>query len=218
METKREKVARKKAEALVRAQVREEKKIADRNAKFRAMPLADQRVALAKEILQIIKPGKGTKMQRGNGYIESRFPEKTHRLLFKLREQNTNELRVDQRDPDWQQFLPKTKCTVCMLGVAALASIRLRDGAPLRQFGRISSLFSGESNTTFGQGECINLLSDLFAEDELHAMEQFFEYRSGGISAVKSVEVLWGTILKNKGQFDQRLLAEAYKKALKRKK
>lgn len=96
-----------------------------------------------------------------------------------------------------------------MIGIAAVASIRARDGAKFDHFGTNSHV----NEYDVSRDACTNLLSDLFTPDELSDMEHFFEHGSAGISPMKSVEVFWKTLIKSKGEYKKEALQRAYLKA-----
>jgi hypothetical protein len=162
--------------------------IEKKNAKFDAMPIMKQRVALAKEILSLVSERK-VSPTRGV-YVEIQLPKELHNKL-----PSYGEIQQDpSKNIQWQQLLPRVKsCRVCMLGIAAVASVKLRNRVSLLD------VSVGTTAAGWGQDDCLGALSDLFEDDELEDMEGFFECMSGALTARQSVEFFWKHILKNKG-------------------
>jgi hypothetical protein len=180
--------------------------IKERNEKFRAMSKKKQRMAIAKEVLSLIS-GNRVSAERGV-YIQGEFIPEAAEALHKL---------VDEASPvdhplleiDWQQLLPKVRqCCVCMLGIAAVASIRLRNGASLESVGGLGMV----NGINLGRDDCTDLLMDIFDERELDEMEAFFESGSWSVTPRKAVEIFWRHILRNKGKYSAFLLHKDYVK------
>src|SRR5580692_9000870 len=111
---------------------KENKKIEDRNAKFNAMTIPQQRVAMGKEILSLIEARK-VSPTRGV-YFEAGILKKSKDKVSKLIKADRHGYSTSS--VEWQKLLPDLKeCRVCALGIAAYASIALRDGAALNHFG-----------------------------------------------------------------------------------
>lgn len=181
------------------------KAIEAKNAKFNAMPRMKQRVALAREVLNLLQ-GKKVRATRGI-YFEGAFRGDLSDKLPSAGEANLD----PALDIEWQRLLPKmTSCKVCMLGVATVASIKLRDNAKISQFGL---QFYGAA---WGQGECRSVLIDIFTIHELGEMERFFEGGSRGVTARKSFEIFWRHIIKMKGEYNEEVLEEDYLRQVRR--
>lgn len=183
-----------------------DKAVAARNAKFNAMPVNKQRMALAREVLSLIA-GNRVSATRGVYLRGHMTPDVRHALPARF-----NIAYGTAKDIEWQKLLPKVRsCKVCMLGIATFASIKLRDNAMFSKFGRSSS-----ADPDFTQADCVGVLSDLFTSTELTNMEHFFENTSTDIKAKKAVEIFWRHILRMKGGYDTIRLAQDLDKELDR--
>lgn len=203
----------KKQKAALKAEKRWKRDVNKRNEAFRKMKPNKQRMEIAEEILKLLRPRKDgfpiAHMSRATGYINIDFDKKLGEVL--------------QKKDDWQvvfkKYLPKIEtCEVCMLGITALASIRLRDSAPIRYDEYVEEGVGvlSERGGEFGQSDCFDVLEDLFTEDELQHMEKFFERDSRRVSSDDAAKILWGTVLKNRGEYDKGKIEKAYAKAVER--
>lgn len=189
---------------ITKSLVKQSKAEAKRNEKFRKMSPDKQRVAVAKEILALVKPGSKIRVKRDNGYIDAKLSHKDHLVL------KTAKCGAEADEIEWQQILPMFQsCNVCAIGIGALASIKVRNGAALMEFGSVL----GDNSISFDQQACHRALRDLFTSTQMQHMEHFFEARSKAIGATKAIQVLWQSVIDNKGAYNEEEIEKAYIKA-----